>query len=104
MVLAHRLAYETLIGPVPDGLQIDHLCRVRLCCNPAHLEAVTAKTNTRRAPTCVATINANKTACLRGHPYDEKNTHRKGPKRWCRKCDADRKRLGVRRSELPIPT
>lgn len=47
-VLAHRFAYELLVGPIPDGLVIDHLCRVRLCVNPAHLEPVTAEENTRR--------------------------------------------------------
>jgi len=46
--LAHRFAYELLIGPIPEGLQIDHLCNVRNCVNPAHLEAVTLQENMRR--------------------------------------------------------
>lgn len=45
---AHRYAYELLVGPIPDGLQLDHLCRDKRCCNPAHLEPVTAKENVRR--------------------------------------------------------
>lgn len=45
---AHRVAYELLVGPVPDGLELDHLCRVPLCVNPAHLEAVTRSENVRR--------------------------------------------------------
>lgn len=45
---AHRFAYESFIGPIPPGLQIDHLCRVRTCFNPEHLEAVTSEENTRR--------------------------------------------------------
>jgi hypothetical protein len=47
-VRIHRLAYETFVGPIPEGLVIDHLCRVRACCNPAHLEAVTSAENIRR--------------------------------------------------------
>lgn len=47
---AHRLAHEEWIGPIPDGLEIDHLCRVRLCINPEHLEAVTHLENMRRRP------------------------------------------------------
>lgn len=47
--LAHRVAYEWLIGPIPEGLEIDHLCRVRGCCNPAHLEPVTPAENVQRA-------------------------------------------------------
>ena len=45
----HRVVYERLVGPIPDGLQIDHLCEVRSCCNPAHLEAVTQSVNMLRA-------------------------------------------------------
>lgn len=47
---AHRVSYETFVGPIPDGLQLDHLCRVRHCVNPDHLEPVTAAENTRRSP------------------------------------------------------
>ena len=49
-VRAHRWAYERWVGSVPDGMQLDHLCRVRLCVNPAHLEPVTASENKRRSP------------------------------------------------------
>lgn len=47
-IRAHRYAYEALVGPIPEGLQLDHLCRVRRCVNPAHLEPVTARENVRR--------------------------------------------------------
>ena len=62
----HRYIYLTLVGPIPDGKQLDHLCRVRSCCNPAHLEAVTARENTMRA-IGFPSINAAKTHCCRGH-------------------------------------
>ncbi len=82
-VQAHRWAYEALIGPIPDGLEIDHLCRNRGCVNPAHLEPVTARENVRRgiAP---AAVNARKTHCPRGHLYDY--TWPSGFRRGCREC------------------
>lgn len=84
----HRLAYELLVGPIPDGLQIDHLCRVPACCNPAHLEAVTSRENTVRG----VSHNGLKTHCKHGHPFDAANTYvtRRG-KRWCRACGKERK-------------
>jgi len=48
-VLTHRFSYELLVGPIPEGLEIDHLCRVRACCNPSHLEPVTSAENVQRA-------------------------------------------------------
>jgi len=70
---AHRFAYEQLIGPVPDGLQLDHLCRVRHCVNPAHLEPVTSRENCLRGESLQA-ANAQKTHCPKGHLYDAANT------------------------------
>ena len=83
---AHRVAYELAIGPIPDGLVLDHLCRNRGCINPLHLEPVTSKENTHRG---VGT-NAAKTHCPRGHEYTETNTYRwpgaPGSSRQCRAC------------------
>jgi hypothetical protein len=84
--LAHRVMYELVNGPIPDGLQLDHLCRVRSCINPAHLQPVTARENTRRSPVANAAKNGRKTACLYGHQFTEENTGWWRKKRYCREC------------------
>lgn len=66
---AHRVSYEAFIGPIPDGFVIDHLCKVPSCVNPGHLEAVTQRENVMRSQG-VGAINARKTRCPNGHPYD----------------------------------
>lgn len=87
MKCAHRVAYELTRGPVPDGLEIDHLCRNRACVRPEHLEAVTHHVNVRRSPFTAGSVNAVKTHCPRGHAYDAANTRitRVGG-RICREC------------------
>ena len=85
MVAAHRVAYELLLGPIPEGLHIDHLCRVRHCENPYHMEPVTQGVNTLRGYGLFA-INARKTHCVRGHPFDETNTFISQGGRQCRQC------------------
>lgn len=84
-ISAHRYAYEALVGQIPDGLTIDHLCRVRHCVNPEHMEAVTRRENTLRGigPTA---MHARRTHCPQGHPYDEENTCLHGTSRSCRTC------------------
>ena len=84
-VRAHRWAWESLVGPIPDGLTLDHLCRNKLCVNPDHLEPVTMRANTLRGfgP---SSRNAEKTHCLRGHPFDETNTYTVAGRRSCREC------------------
>lgn len=81
--LAHRVAYELLVGPIPLGLHLDHLCRERACVNPLHLEPTTPLENARRA----FSPKAAKTHCDAGHPFDEGNTYR-DPRGWrgCRAC------------------
>jgi len=88
--LAHRVMFTLVRGPIPAGLQLDHLCRVRHCVNPEHLEPVTARENTLRGVTLPA-ANAAKTECPRGHLYDTDNTYvdRRGG-RHCRACKAAR--------------
>lgn len=77
---AHRVAYRHWVGPIPPGLELDHLCRVRRCCNPEHLEAVTRAVNERRAL-------AIRTHCPAGHPFTPENV-RYTPRghRQCRVC------------------
>lgn len=65
--LTHRVAYELLVGEIPTDRQIDHLCRNKRCCNPAHLDVVTAAVNCSRTP------QATKKHCIRGHALTGKN-------------------------------
>lgn len=83
--MAHRVSYESYAGKIPDGLTIDHLCRVRCCINPTHLEAVTHKVNTLRG-TSVSAINKAKTHCANGHEFTDDNTYSKNGRRQCRTC------------------
>lgn len=84
-MMAHRLAYEAVVGPIPDGLQIDHLCRVPSCVRPDHLEPVTLKENLMRGVGPSA-INAKKTTCKRGHPLSGDNLFTWRDRRGCLIC------------------
>lgn len=89
---AHRVVYEYLVGPIPEGLELDHLCRVRCCVNPRHVEPVTPLENMMRGESFAA-INARKTHCIHGHPLSGDNlivrphpSCRTGFQRACRVC------------------
>jgi hypothetical protein len=112
-LMVHRVVYEMFASPIPDGLQLDHLCRVRHCANVAHLEPVTCRENLLRGDT-IAAAHAAKTHCPQGHPYDEANTYvSPNRQRFCRKCTrrhwrayrAARKERGApcQRSAAPVP-
>lgn len=99
--MAHRFSWESANGPIPEGLQLDHLCRVPSCVNPEHLEPVTNAENVRRG----AAARPKVTHCQRGHEFTPGNTgvSARGT-RFCRACkSADniargRKRWGGSRS------
>lgn len=92
LVSAHRWAYGNTVGPVPQGLELDHLCRNRRCVNPLHLEPVTKADNQRRGLSPWG-INSRKTHCKRGHPLSGDNliVHRDGG-RQCYECKAEEQR------------
>lgn len=86
---AHRFAYELAVGPIPDGLVLDHLCLNRTCCNPEHLDPVTHAENFRRGVgrRDGAAFQRSKTHCPYGHPYSGENlTIRPDGSRNCRAC------------------
>ncbi|MCG7285380.1 HNH endonuclease [Cellulomonas sp. ACRRI] len=83
---AHRVAWEATNGPIPDGLVLDHVCRVRHCVRPDHLEPVTDGENTRRGIGPSA-LNSRKTKCSKGHPFTPENTRVVGDgRRSCWTC------------------
>jgi len=91
---AHRVSYELLVGTIPDGLELDHLCRVRACVNPFHLEPVTRAENMRRAMEA-------KTHCDKGHLFDDANTRWYRGGRRCRTCDRAAARVKRQRPAVP---
>ena len=93
--IAHRVTYELLIGPIPDGLVLDHTCTTPPCVNPTHLEPVTQAENVRRS------APAQKDACVNGHAYTPENTYlrpsRGEGRRDCRTCIRERVRRYIAR-------
>jgi hypothetical protein len=90
--LVHRVTYMAEKGPVPPGLELDHLCRVPACCNPAHLEAVTHAENVRRGRSgdSVRERAAARTHCVNGHPYEGSNYRITSlGRRRCRVCSRE---------------
>lgn len=84
LAYAHRVSYELSMGTIGAGLEIDHLCRVRLCVNPLHLQAVPKSVNTRRQP------RYSVTHCPQGHPYSGGNLYERDGRRHCRTCMHER--------------
>lgn len=87
VVRVHRALWEELVGPVPDGLELDHLCRNRACCNPDHLEPVTRQVNVDRGSRAAG--RPRRTHCTHGHPLTPDNTRPSGA---CRQCANNRNR------------
>lgn len=94
--VVHRVIWEHVNGPIPEGLQIDHLCRNRACCNPDHLEAVSQRTNLLRGMG-FSGLNSRKNQCPRGHPYDLIESD---GSRECSECKHDRRRRHYESSSI----
>ena len=90
---AHRVAWEMTHGPIPPGMVLDHICRVRRCVNIQHLRVVGRGENTIFNSTSPSALNKIKALCHRGHAFDEDNTHRRPDgARVCRACHREWKR------------
>lgn len=87
-LLVHRVTYEAECGPIPNGLDLDHLCRNRACCRPSHLEPVTKKVNSARG----RHAGREQTHCGQGHEFTGENTYLHGGRRHCRTCRRERQR------------
>lgn len=98
--LAHRFAYQELVGVIPEGMVLDHLCKVSACVNPSHLEPVTQAENIRRGNACRAT----KTHCANGHEWADGNVYlfqrRGGIEKQCRTCRNQASRKSITKTKV----
>lgn len=99
---AGRVAYTALVGPIPDGLELDHLCRIRPCVNPACLEPVTTRENCLRGES-PASHQARQTHCKYGHEFTPGNTYNYRGKRYCKACNRRKAREHYARSKQQGP-
>jgi len=103
IALTHVVAYRAFVGDIPEGLELDHLCRNPACFNPSHLEPVTHQVNIQRGDwphkggMAMAAIRRAQTHCLRGHEFTEDNTRVYDGRRWCKSCDKIRYRNKLER-------
>lgn len=96
--LVHRFVYEQMVGPIPDGMVLDHLCRNRACCNPAHIEPVPFAENVRRGNS--GKFQASKTHCPAGHEYAGSNlTYYANGGRRCKACLREHNRKAQQRKK-----
>lgn len=87
MTIAHRYVYKRLVGDIPRGFVLDHLCDVTECVRPSHLRPTTQKTNIARGASPGAVVGRTN-HCMRGHELDNDNTLLSGGRRFCRRCRA----------------
>ncbi len=90
--MAHRISYEHFNGPIPQGLSIDHVCRVRCCVNPYHMHICTNQENVLSGTGHTA-ANARKTHCRKGHEFTRENTRYYNNGRYCRECHRIKRRM-----------
>ena len=89
-VRAHRVMYATWVGAIPDGYEVDHLCKVRHCVTPEHLRLIDAESHRQQG----AEYLSNRDTCVNGHPYTDENTRRRPDRRRdCLECHSHRKTL-----------
>lgn len=101
--VAHRVVYERLKFPIPEGLVLDHLCEVRHCVRPGHMRPCTQGENIARAKTSVNSLNAAKTQCVNGHPLSGPNLYiAPDQTRACKTCRNDAAKRYISRKRIPV--
>ena len=100
--MAHRISYMELVGSIPEGKQLHHLCEIRNCVNPAHLEPVTARENLLLSSKTAAAKLSSQTHCKRGHEFTAENTYVWGNMRHCKECVRTRSREWYRKKNPGI--